>query len=526
MPSGGDAGSNPAAGMRSGGGRKLADFFLLSFGYVGVRFLIGPIRSRLLTEQLGKPHYGALTLAVSTVMFLAMLLAFGSHEFLARRLPGLPEARQKGWLSLVLRRLVLPVWLAAGLVAGVVWTSGVFPAWRAGHAVLLWLDLGLMLWVLERIFFAQGGNRIGTMRAIQLFLYDAWFLVVFALGAWAAADFSHTLLIWTVWLGAVALSVLVFDRRPGPTEAPHGEGMREVLAFGMPLMPMMLGEILFRIADRYLLLWFFDMSVVAEYMLAMNIAMMCYGTGASLLDLPLPHLYAAANRHAEGEGRTAPTAGSGRFWGGGMRPTDEMRRIYSLMLRHVMGLGAVMGLGLAFFRRDIFAIIAGPEFRDAAALMPWIAGIPLMFLLSTVAARALLVQNRTRTVGFSTLAAALVNLAVDFAVVPRWGTHGAALATLGSLLALAVFLFAVAGVRRWIVRESWKPGHLALAVLGCWVADWGITALLPDAPWWVRLPLAAVPALLACWLGRIFTPGDMALLKAANRKPAERTGRT
>jgi O-antigen/teichoic acid export membrane protein len=510
---GGAAEGVPAGQARRRGFRKFADFFLLSFGYVGLRFLIGPIRSRLLTEQLGKPHYGALTLAVSTVTFLAMLLALGSYEFLARKLPGLPTGRQKGWLALVLRRLALPGWLLAGAVAGGLWATGWFPSWHGSYVLLLWIDLGLMLWLLERIYYALGGNRIGTMRAIQLFQNDVSFLVVFALGAWAAASFAHTLRIWTAWLCAVALAVLAFDRQAEPAEAPQGEGMREVLLFGMPLMPMVLGEILFRIADRYLLLAFFDLAIVAEYMLAMNIAMMGYVTGTSLLELSLPHLYAAANRHV----REGGDRGSGGFWGGGMQPTDEMRRIFSLMLRHVTGLGALMGLGFAFFRRDIFAVIAGPEFRDAASLMPWIAGIPLAFLLAMTAARALLVQNRTRTVGFAMLTAALANLAVDLVVVPLWGTHGAAMATLGCLLGLAAFLCATIDVRRWIDRESWKPMHLLIGIAGCAAADWGIVTLLPDAAWWVRLPLAAIPALLTGWLARIFTPADMALLKAANR---------
>jgi O-antigen/teichoic acid export membrane protein len=242
----------------------------------------------------------------------------------------------------------------------------------------------------------------------------------------------------------------------------------------------------------------------------MNIAMMGYVTGASLLDLSLPHLYAEANRNS------AAAAARTSFWRSSMKPTPGMRRLFSLMLRHVTGLGAIMGLGLAFFRRDIFAIIAGPEFRNAAALMPWVAGIPLTFLLSTVASRALLVQNRSLTVGVATLGAAVVNLGVNLVVVPIWGPHGAALSTLGSLLALALFLCALIDVPCWIDRAAWKPFRLLAGIACCAAADWLIVTLLPDASHWIRLPLAAVPALLTCWLAQIFTPADMALLKSAN----------
>lgn len=510
-----DAAGDPAA--PSGKMKRFSGFFLLSFGYVGLRFLLSPVRSRLLTEQLSKPLYGALTLAVTTVTFLATLLALGGYEFLARRLPGLPAARQKGWLSLLLRRLALPGWLLSGAVAAALWALGCSGSWNAVDVLCLWVDLGLTLWLLYRVFYALGCNRIGVLRSIQLFQNDLWFLAVVAAGAWAAASFQHTLWIWTGWLAALAAAVLVFDRRPGPSEAPQGEGVKDVLAYGLPLLPMMAGEIMFRLADRYLLLAFFDMAAVAEYTLAMNIAMMAYVTGASLLDLSIPHLYAAANRRNE-----AAAAAEGA--GGGVRvrclapPTDEMCKLFSLMLRHVIGLGSILGLGLAFFRDDIFAIIAGPEFRDAAALLPSAAGVPLAFLVSTVASRALLAENRSRLVGGATLGAAVLNLAADFVTVPRWGAPGAALATLGSLVALTVFLMAVLRAPRWIDLAAWRPVRLAAGVAGCAFGDWLIVTLLPEASPWVRIPLAAVPALLSCWLARIFTPADMAILKTSRQE--------
>ena len=481
--------------------RRLSGFFLLSFGYVGLRFLLSPVRSRLLTGQLPKELYGSLTLAVTTVTFLATLLALGAYEFLARRLPGLPAARQKGWLSLLLRRLALPGWLATGAVAGVLLAFGRIPGIAPADLLCLWADLGLTLWLLYRVFYALGCNRIGTLRTIQLFQNDLWFIAVFATGAWAAASFSHSLWIWTAWLAVLALAVLAFDRHPGPAEPPPGEGIRDVLAFGIPLLPMMTGEILFRLADRYLLLAFRDMAVVAEYTLAMNIAMMAYVTGASLLDLVIPHLYAAANRRNADAG--APSTA----------PTTDMCRLFSLMVRHMTGLGAILGLALYFFRHDIFAILAAPDFRNAADLMPWIAPIPLAFLLSMVASRALLAQDRSRLVGGATLAAALLNLAVDFAIVPRWGAPGAAFATFASMATLTVFLLAVLRAPRWIVLSDLRPGRLLAGILACAVAYHLIDRLLPDASPWLRIPLAGVPTLPILFLSRIFTPSDMALLK-------------
>lgn len=484
-------------------GGRLSRYFLFSFGYIALRFLLGPLRTRLLTEQLSKEFYGTLTLAVMTITALSILLALGSYEFLVRRLPGLSVDRQKGWLSLLLRRIALPGWLIVGAIAAIVKAVGLFPQLTLADTACLWVDLGLTLWLLYHVSYALGGGRIAVVRFIQIFQNDLWFLAIFAAGTWVASAFAHALWIWTAWLAVLALAVWRLDHRPGPTTLPDGEGLSDVFSYGLPLIPMIAGEILYRIADRYLLLGFFDMAVVAEYTLAMNIAMMAYVTSASVLDIDLPHLNAASNCNRPRNSRIpAPP------------PTAEMRDIFSMMLRHVSGLGILLGLGLAIFRHDIFAIISGPEFRDAAPLLPWMAPIPMAFLLSTTASRAMLAQNRSRQVGAATLIAALLNLAMDTLTVPLWGARGAAISTFISLLALAIYLFCRLHPTQWISLHSWRPFRLLFMAAICAVAYIGIQRYLPTAGPWLRLFAAIPPSLLTLYFARTFTLADMALLKS------------
>lgn len=479
---------------------RLSRFFLLSFGYVAFRFLLSPLRTRLLTEMLPKELYGSLTLAVMTLTFISTFSSLGGFEFLVRRLPGLPPSLQKGWLRLLLFRLALPGWIAAGMLAAAIKAAGGLPALSILDLALLWSGLGLTSWLLYRVFYSLGTGALVRMRSIQMFQNDLWFIGIVAAGSWAAASLTNSLWVWTGWLAATAVGVRFWARLPGSTTRPP-ENLGVVVRYGAPLLPMICGEILFRLADRYILLGFFDIRTVAEYTLCMNVAMMVFIMGASLLDLTIPSLYAARNRRTAEEGTG---------------PTDEMRQVFGAMMRHMWGVGLPAGAALCFFHRDIFQIVSGPAFRDASGLLPWMAFIPLAFLSVTAVSRALLALDRPRLVGGATLAAALLNLGLDFIVVPRWGSIGAALATLFSMVLLAVALGWVLGWRSWLRRADLRPGSIAAATAICSAGFAALQWGFPGLNAWLRLlaaGLLAVGAMLGC---RIFSARDVLALKGAS----------
>lgn len=168
---------------------RFSRFFVLSFGYVAFRFLLSPLRTRLLTEVLSKELYGSLTLAVMTLTFAATLSSLGGFEFLVRRLPGQAPALQKGWLQLLLRRLALPGWLVAGGVMVIVWSAGWVTRLSVTDLTLLWVALGLTSWLLYRIFYSLGCGDLVRVRTIQMLQNDLWFIAILAGGTWAAVFF-------------------------------------------------------------------------------------------------------------------------------------------------------------------------------------------------------------------------------------------------------------------------------------------------------------------------------------------------
>ncbi len=469
------------AGTRGG---ALA-FFLLSFGYVALRFLLVPFRTRLLTEWLPKDVYAGLNLAIMTLTLLATSLSLGSFEYLVRHLPGRPENEQAALLRMILRRLAMPMWILVGLGLAAVglWDGG--RSLTAADLGLLWAGFVLTSLLLHQVFYQLGRAEIFRMRRTQVLQNDLWFLALGLLGADALGALTGTLSGWVGWLSVVALLGLRrLPWRAGRQDSPATVPLSAIIRFGLPLLPTICGEALFRLSDRYVLLAHRDSATLADYTLCANISMIVYVVGASLLDLIIPRLFAQRNR-------TRPA-------GGEFAPGPEMRRLFSLMLRYSLGLSLVAGAGMIALHRDVLTVLSSPAYRDASVLLPWTAGVPVFFLLATVAGRGLVALDRTRRLGGATLAAAGVNLILNLLWVPRQGAIGAALANTLSLALLTLVLGRALGWRRWVDAAVLRPGRILGAVLtsAAWFA--AVRYGFP-AGTWLRLAVSALGAAGMLW---------------------------
>ena len=104
-------------------------------------------------------------------------------------------------------------------------------------------------------------------------------------------------------------------------------------------------------------------------------------------------------------------------------------------------------------------LVAGPEFREAYRITPWVVGGYVCGGLYLIPTNLLFWRQRTRVIPLVTLAAGAVNVGLNLWLVPRYGAIAAAWSTLA---AYAVLLLA----------------HLAERASGCIrfptsIAGWG-----------------------------------------------------
>jgi O-antigen/teichoic acid export membrane protein len=200
--------------------------------------------------------------------------------------------------------------------------------------------------------------------------------------------------------------------------------VRAALRFSLPLLPYQLTALVLDGADRIILNEFHGEASVAPYALAYAI-----GGGAMLLVVnSLVHAEAPTFYQAV---RDQNHAFAGR---------RVIRRIQIL---------ALVAVGMNLVGGPAIRLVYDARYASSAALLPLIVSGLFFWGVFSLKNLTLLAQKRSGVSSGVTVATALMNLGLNFVMIPTWGAAGAAVATV-----IAYALQAVAGV---VAERSLAP---------------------------------------------------------------------
>ncbi len=188
----------------------------------------------------------------------------------------------------------------------------------------------------------------------------------------------------------------------------------------------------------------------------------------------------------------------------GMKALDETGSpdLHRQSFRHFAALAGWVTLGLALFVADVSRLLTDdPDFIGTETLVLLVGGGFAFYGLYYVVVNVLYVAGRTTAVAVSVGASAVLNLALNVALIPVMGVAGAAVATLVAYAALAV------GTARMAqsstpVAYPWR----ALVVVAVLVAGLFVLAR-PSAGWAVGPRLALRIGLAAAYVPALFLTG-------------------
>jgi len=440
---------NPGGSVSSRNWGSLFHFFFFSFGYIALRSVLNPVQIKVLTSLLSPEDYGTLTLIMIAAWELAHLSSAGHYEFILRRLPGRSKGYQLGLLALVWR------YFGSFVAALAVIIVSALLVFRPTKIVLEPVQLVIagtysvvLLFLFQRIFFLSARAEWIRVRTLQLIWSDTWFVPILVAAAVMSVTLNIVLVCWLLWL--LVASVLAYRWVGGETAAVAASSVPigEVLRFGAPLLPMMLGLSLVALGERYLLAFLRDVEAVAKYTLCFNIAFIVYAVGAAVLDLFVPEFNKECNRLASRDGRE-------------LGVSETLKMLFTTMLRYSLLVALTGGFFLLLCGRQLIAIISRPEYSSAARIVPFLALVPLFYLLWSLFNRILLARSNTRVIGLATLAITAVNVGLNILLIPLFGEIGCALALTISLVLLALFTGAYVQGWRWIIWTRLKAARLA-----------------------------------------------------------------
>jgi O-antigen/teichoic acid export membrane protein len=247
-----------------------------------------------------------------------------------------------------------------------------------------------------------------------------------------------------------------------------------LLRFGLLMVPVALAGWVINMSDRYVLRLFSDLSEVAVYGVGYKFGMVVEILVVFPFQLAWPAISFSIS-HREGH-----------------------RETYAKALTYLSVVLAYSVIVLSFGTRIGLGIVVGEGYGAAYRVVPLVA---LAYALNGVqycVSPGLHIAERTRFLTLTAIAGAILNLGLNFLLIPVWGMMGAAWATAGSFLFVATLTGAIAQ-RYYRVDYDYRRlakilgGALLVFLVGFQIAP---ELSLGSVLWHVGFGIAAFPLTL------------------------------
>mgnify|MGYP004701746761 CR=1 FL=1 len=243
---------------------------------------------------------------------------------------------------------------------------------------------------------------------------------------------------------------------------------RQLAAYGLPLTATFALGFVISSSDRFFLGWLINAEATGLYAVGYDLANQTLGMVMMIINLAA---YPLAVSALEREGQAAA------------------ERQLSQNAIALLGLGLPSAAGIILLAPEISPLFLGQAYQDSAAeLMPWIAAAALLAgLKAYYFDLSFQLGKKTVLQVWVVLASALVNVGVNFFLIPIYGIMGSAYATVAA--------YAVGLILSWVLGRKVFPLPLPLREFGKIAIATGIM-ILPllafqalSGPWWLGLKI-------------------------------------
>jgi O-antigen/teichoic acid export membrane protein len=406
----------------------------------------------LFTRLFAVDEYGLMSLVATTLMLAVGLGKVGFQHSIVRYYAE-TRAGNNAYTLPQYFATVLGAMSGLAVVATLIWLAAVelIPStvWKDPRLVMLLRLTAVLVFIriFESVFmnFLRAEQRSGAYSA---------YMVVRKYGGLAAIIVTVLYVVhglWGFYVGTIVGEALVvtglgvYFLRQQPVHLSQFQPalFRTMLAFGLPMIGYEIGGVILSVGDRYVLQSIAGPEQLGYYSASYNLCEYVQNVLLVSVGQAVIPMYT-------------------RIWE--EKGAQETIQFISRVLHFYLMLGALVVAVLAAVGHDVLAILASEKYRPGGVIVPWvIAGMVLEGGLPIVAA-GIFIRKQTQTMMLLVVSSAVLNIALNFLLVPHWGIIGSAVATLLSYFTLTASAM-VLGRRRLAVPFPFTA-LVKFAVLG------------------------------------------------------------
>ncbi len=472
--------------------RMLRNASLYGVGSV-LASLISQFTDPLLSYYLTRAQFGVIGLATTVSGLLAATYTLGLDGAAGRmyyeaerdadqkrRLVGTLFAFHLGWLALL---------VVAHELAGP-WAYGRWLPALPFAPYGRWVALALLLHAVSAIPRAVWAAREDVQKLVQIRVAGALASAVVLLALLTAWDAGPLAVLVAEAVAALVMAV------PTVRFVWRGFGLawdrpllRGALAFSLPMVVHLTSHWMLNAADRFVIEDLLGTADVGLYSAAYKGMLICITLNLSLNSAYVPQFMRA-------------------------RQDPSQQAFVGRAMTTLVGLATGGALAMAILAPTAVRTLYSQQFAAAADLLVPLAAGGVAQALYLIFVNDLFHAKRTAVIPLLTLASGLGNVGLCYAWIPRFGLQGAAWATTGGYVLLALLVASASRLRGRLPWEHQRMLRLALVALPTWaLAGWLDGRWDLPTEWAVKVALLAASA-MALWSSGFVAPEEQQYTRA------------
>jgi len=216
---------------------------------------------------------------------------------------------------------------------------------------------------------------------------------------------------------------------------------RQMLGFGVPLVPWWVGNFILVFSDRFFLNHYTSTSAVGIYSLAYKFAFLLNALAYS----PFETIWTSARFEVA------------------KRP--DASEIYARVFFYMNVVLGILGLLLALFVRDFLSVMSDPAFLPAYRVVPLLIAAQVVFIWAAYWSVGIYVTGRTKILATGAIVLVPLTLILNYFFIPPFGMYGAVGATLAAYAARFFWIYYFAQ-RYYPSRYQWANIVKLYGILG------------------------------------------------------------
>lgn len=392
-------------------GETLKRLLKMMVGYGAIQWA-GPALSfvftPIITRVLSKSDYGVADYLLTIAAALGTLALFGIPQAVTIHYNDKPEDQQ--WQRTVTgSALTLILLFSTGFGLLLIVLAPVFTSYTPQIQPYTWL---IQVIGLSFIFGAFGSVMTASAQAALRVRWGMIFSSISILGTVAgnlifivALRLGVVGMIFTPTLIGVSICLATLFVAHSLIGKPALSVMRMLLYSGMLMLPTLVAAWALQLIDRFFLVHYVSAAELGDYAIANKLASLVYVAMAPIYSAWTP--LALAVQH---------------------QPGAQER--YVNLSRYLIGIVLLIGLGLGLFATEILLLLTREEYLPAAPYVGFLAYMHVFSGFGMVLSTGAFMGKQLKQLSGSVVLGAIVNVLLNYLLIPRYGVWGATVATL------------------------------------------------------------------------------------------------